>query len=110
VSKRDFARRSSSPFARELERRSRKTPLALLKRMGDAVRGGESGLTVVRFPPYAPELNPVEYLWSNARATYLANYLPDDLVELSAQVKRHARHLRRHPDLPRAFLKHSGLF
>ena len=67
-------------------------------------------LTVVRFPPYAPELNPVEYLWGNARATYLANYLPDDLGELSCQVQRHARHVRRHPDLPRSFLKHSGLF
>lgn len=66
-------------------------------------------LTVVWFPPYAPELNPVEYLWGNARATYLANYSPDDLGELSGQVKRYARHARNRTDLPRAFLKHSGL-
>lgn len=67
-------------------------------------------LTVVRFPAYAPELNPVEYPWCNARATYLANYAPDDLGELSGQVKRHARHVRRSPDLPHSFLEHSGLF
>ncbi|MBU4173854.1 MAG: transposase [Actinobacteria bacterium] len=65
-------------------------------------------LTVVRFPPQAPEPSPVEYLWGNARATYLANYLPDDRGELSAQVKRHARHVskktsRSSPCFPQAF-------
>jgi len=70
----------------------------------------EHWLSVVRFPAYTPELNPVEYLWGNARATYLANYSPDDLGDLSSQVKRHARHVRGRPDLPRSFLKHSGLF
>jgi hypothetical protein len=31
-------------------------------------------LTVERLPAYAPELNPVEYLWANLKGTELANF------------------------------------
>jgi transposase len=44
-------------------------------------------LQVEWLPPYAPELNPVEYLWSHLNATYLANFAPDDLVQLEVQVR-----------------------
>jgi len=61
-------------------------------------------------PPYAPELNPVEYLWSYLDRTDLANFAPDHLGELQAQVRRGIRRVRRKDDLPFAFLKHSGLY
>ena len=61
-------------------------------------------------PPYAPELNPVEYLWSYLDATDLANFAPDDLGELETQLRRGIRRVRRKDDLPFAFLKHSGLY
>ena len=80
------------------------------RQMIELLSSQEHWLGVVRFPAYAPELNPVEYLFGNARATCLANFLPDDLSELHLQIQRHASHVRRHPDLPRAFLRHSGLF
>jgi transposase len=67
-------------------------------------------LEVEWLPPYAPELNPVEYLWSHLDATHLANFAPDDLVELEAQVRRGIRQVRRADDLAFAFLKHSGLY
>jgi len=67
-------------------------------------------LAIEWLPPYAPELNPVEYLWGHLDATYLANFAPDDLAELQAQVRRGVRQVRRKDDLAFAFLKHSGLY
>ncbi len=67
-------------------------------------------LEVEWLPPYAPELNPVEYLWGHLDATYLANFVPDELAALEAQVHRGVRHVRRRDDLAFAFLKHSGLY
>jgi transposase len=61
-------------------------------------------------PPYAPELNPVEYLWSHLDATHLANFAPDDLGELEAQVRRGMRQVRRTDHLAFAFLRHSRLY
>ena len=58
----------------------------------------------------APELNPVEYLWSHLDATHLASFAPDDLAQLEAQVRRGIRQVRRTDDLVLAFLKHSGLY
>jgi transposase len=67
-------------------------------------------LEVEWLPPYAPELNPVEYLWSHLDATHLANFSPEDLAQLEAQVRRGVRQVRHKPDLAFAFLKHSGLY
>lgn len=67
-------------------------------------------LSVERLPAYAPELNPVEYLWAHLSATDLANFTADDLDILARQIRKGTRRVRRHPDLPRAFLTHSGLF
>ena len=41
---------------------------------------GASWLTVEWLPAYAPELNPVEALWSHAKYSALANFAPDDLA------------------------------
>ena len=67
-------------------------------------------LEVEWLPPYAPELNPVEYLWGYLDRTDLANFAPDNLRQLEGQVRRGVRRVRRETDLPFAFLKHSGLY
>jgi transposase len=41
-------------------------------------------LHVHEFPPYAPELNPVEYLWNWCKDKRLCNFVPHDIVELEA--------------------------
>jgi transposase len=41
-------------------------------------------LHVHNFPPYAPELNPVEYLWNWCKDKQLANFAPHDIEELWA--------------------------
>lgn len=67
-------------------------------------------LDVEWLPPYAPELNPLEYMWSHLDNTDLANFAPDDLDELAGQIHRAKRKLHRKPDVAFGFLKHSGLY
>lgn len=67
-------------------------------------------LRVEFLPAYAPELNPVEWVWAYLSATDLANYCADTLDELARQVKKGARRLRRKHKHGRLFLKKSGLF
>jgi len=41
---------------------------------------------VVWLPGYAPDLNPVEAMWSSTKYGDLANYTPDDLFELGGEI------------------------
>ena len=66
-------------------------------------------LTIEQLPGYAPELNPLEDLWANLDACKLANFVPDDLDRLARQVRRGVRRVRRRPELPWAFPKHTRL-
>lgn len=66
-------------------------------------------LEVEWLPPYAPELNPVEYLWKHLKSGASANFCAEDLADLTAHVKGRVRQVRR-TDLAWSFLKHSGLY
>ena len=44
-------------------------------------------LTVERLPTYAPELNPVEYLWANLKGTELATFAGDTVAEVADQAR-----------------------
>ena len=70
-------------------------------------------LHVARLPAYAPELNPVEYLWAYWKKTELANFCPKDLWELSyvaTQALKRIRRRRRRPQLIAAFFHQAELF
>ena len=67
-------------------------------------------LTTEYLPPYAPELNPVEYFWSHLSRTDMAQFVGEDLDGVRRQARTAACRVRHRPDLGRAFLKHSGLF
>jgi len=43
-------------------------------------------LCLERFPPYAPELNPVEFLWSWLKYSRLNNFAPRDAIQLNERV------------------------
>jgi len=60
-------------------------------------------------PPYAPELNPVENLWSYLKMNPMANLPIAELRALHATAHRHARSLQRREGLLRAFIAHSPL-
>jgi transposase len=63
----------------------------------------------VFLPPYAPELNPIEYLWGYLKMNPLANHPLFDAQELTAQTRTHARCLQYQPDLLKSFIRHSPL-
>jgi transposase len=52
-------------------------------------------LTLERLPPYAPDLNPVEWLWSFLKYGEMANYAPRDATELDGVVTGHLEAIRR---------------
>jgi transposase len=60
-------------------------------------------------PAYAPELNPVEHVWSHTKHSDLANYIPKHVGALAHAVRRSLRSKTREPDLLRSFFKAAGL-
>jgi hypothetical protein len=47
-----------------------------------------ASLQVERLPAYAPELNPVEYLWANLKGMELANFAGDTVAEVADQAQQ----------------------
>lgn len=62
------------------------------------------------FPSYAPELNPVEYLWACLKGHRLANLPILDVHELATIARRDVRSIQRRGELVCSFLRHSPLF
>ena len=60
-------------------------------------------------PPYAPERNPVEQVWSWLKYSQLANFVPDDLAELDDKILDRLIHLKCNPKLLRALWDGSEL-
>ena len=61
-------------------------------------------------PGYAPELNPVEYLWSHWKQHELPNFCPQDFGQLSVHARRALQRMRRRPTLVCAFWEQAQLF
>ena len=78
------------------------------------VRGfveSQNGRLALEFlPGYAPELNPVEYLWGHWKHHELPNLCPKDFWQLSEQARKALRRMRRRPRLVTAFWKQAELF
>jgi transposase len=58
-----------------------------------------SWLVVERLPAYAPDLNPVEGLWSSLKAVELANLISTSLAEVIDQAHRGIDRVRQTPHL-----------
>ena len=76
----------------------------------DFVRQQRGRLWLEFLPAYAPELNPVEYLWGHWKHHELPNICPRDLWQLSEGARRTLRRLRRRTTLITAFWKQASLF
>lgn len=70
----------------------------------------EGQIVVEYLPAYAPELNPVEYLWGYWKHHQLPNVCAKEFGQLSVGVRRTLRRLRRLPRLITAFWKQASLF
>jgi transposase len=67
------------------------------------------GISIEFFPPYAPELNPVDNIWSYVKYNRLANYCPYTIVELRERVRAEFFRIQKKPDLLEALFRHTGL-
>jgi putative transposase len=67
-----------------------------------------SWLTVFQLPAYAPELDPVEAVWSNMKRS-LANLTKQSLDQLVVLVKTRLRRMQYRPGLIDGFLAKTGL-
>jgi len=66
-------------------------------------------LRVHYLPPYAPDLNPVEPLWSMTKYHGMANHAIDTLEELEATARRHVQRVADDQTLLAACFKAAGL-
>lgn len=65
---------------------------------------------VERFPAYAPELNPQEYIWSASKGRDMANFCPSKDSDLHSKTKKSLKRIQRNTSVMRGALKKSGLF
>ena len=66
-------------------------------------------LSVVRLPAYAPDLNPVESIWSNIKGKELANLCVDNLQGMVDGVRDGFARVHSQQTLLHSFLNHAGL-
>ncbi len=78
--------------------------------VSDFVQSLDGWIAIEYLPAYAPELNPVEYLWGHWKHHELPNVCAKNLWHLSEGARRTLRRLRQRPRLITAFWKQSSLF
>jgi transposase len=71
----------------------------------DYVESEGGGIKLAFLPPYAPELNPVEYLWAHWTQHEMPNFCPKDVAELSAFARAKLKRTQRRKTLVAAFWK-----
>ena len=61
------------------------------------------------FPPYTPELNAVEYLWSDTKKNALAQYCPQNVDELESAAAAALKHRSNEQHRLAGYIRHTGL-
>ncbi len=74
----------------------------LLRRFGGRLR-------IEWLPAYAPQLNPDEQVWTQAKYRDLANFLPEDVADLATAVAHSLRRTGTRQPLLRSFFQHAEL-
>lgn len=67
-------------------------------------------LRVEYLPPYAPELNPVEYVWSSRKRKEFGNAVIANACALNRRIRESGKRVQGDPALLKGFLKASTLF
>jgi transposase len=84
-------------------------PAHRAKIVKEYIESQKNWLKTERFPAYAPEGNPIEYLWSSMKRKDLANCPPQGLPDLKRKIRASKRRLS-NPKLLKGFLKASKLY
>jgi len=104
-------------FLKQMKRHLRGKPVILVwdrlpshksRRMLEYLHSQRHWLRVEWLPAYAPELNPVETLWSNLKGQELANHCAEELAEAVSALDTEMARIGRCYQL--SFLDHAGLF
>lgn len=69
------------------------------KMVHDYVASTEGQIEVQRLPAYAPEINPVEYMWGHLKTHEIANLVATKAWELSFAATAALRRMRRRPSI-----------
>jgi transposase len=72
-------------------------PIHRSRVVGEFVASTQGLIKVERLPPYAPEINPVEYLWAHLKEHELGNLIVREAWQLSHQATKALRRMRRRP-------------
>ncbi len=70
---------------------------------------GMKGLKFVWLPTYAPELNPVECLWSSVKWGSMGNFAPDTRKELEERVEKELASRKRRHRFLKSLMRQPGL-
>lgn len=105
-------------FLRHLERHVRGkltivwdgAPIHRSRLVKEYVEGTGGRVVVERLPAYAPELNPVEYMWGNLKQHQIGNLIATQAWELSMAATAALRRMRRRRPLIIACYKQATLW
>lgn len=78
------------------------------KPMGDYL-ATHPKITAAPFPPYAPELNPVDRIWGYVKYNRMANHGLYNLTELRKRIISEFRRVQKRPDLLESLFNSTGL-
>ena len=84
----------------------RRTAAGVVREYVDSLDGR---IVLERLPGYAPELNPVEYLFGYAKQRELANLCADIIADVKRVASRRLKSVQRRPTLIRASWKQAEL-
>ena len=74
------------------------------------VESERGALALEYLPPYAPELNPVEYIWAYLKCHAMPNYCAKDMFALRTHASSRLRSMQRRQTLVAAFWQQAELF
>ena len=80
------------------------------KLVGEYLASTKGRIVVERLPAYAPELNPVEYLWAHLKQHEIGNLIVREAWQLSLQATAALRRMRRRQRIIRACFVQSELW
>jgi len=76
----------------------------------DYVDSTDGHIQLAFLPAYAPEMNPVEYLWAWLKRHALANFCPENLHVLGQTARNKLRSAQRRTSIIAACWKQASLF
>ena len=85
-------------------------PIHRSRLVREYVASTEGRVVVDRLPPYAPELNPVEYMWRHLKNHEIGNLIATQAWELSMEATAALRRMRRRSSIVAACYKQAELW